>query len=166
MSWGEVRWRVRIAEKSFREAATGHVHCRTLVAVAERFREVGCSLISSLGLTDPSASGWESIPLVSLKGLQIRAKDDYMCDNKEHFHSEFTPWRPCLLHDVWGLEMYIVYSKETRERWPLLTVETKLKWVGTQGVYMKGFLHWLVRYGLAVPVRPSWAGSRAGSSVS
>ncbi len=31
--WGEV-W---IAEKSFREAATGHVHWRTLVAVAERF---------------------------------------------------------------------------------------------------------------------------------
>jgi hypothetical protein len=46
---------VRIAEKSFQEAATGHahnlrdlVHCRTLVAVAERFRGVGCSLITSL----------------------------------------------------------------------------------------------------------------------
>jgi hypothetical protein len=41
-----------MAEKSFREAATGHVHCRTLVAVAERFREVRCSLISSLSQTD------------------------------------------------------------------------------------------------------------------
>jgi hypothetical protein len=39
---------VGIAEKYFREAATGLVHCRTLVAVAERFLEVGCSLISSL----------------------------------------------------------------------------------------------------------------------
>ncbi len=37
-----------IAEKYFREAATRHVHCRTLIAVAERFLEVGCSLISSL----------------------------------------------------------------------------------------------------------------------
>jgi hypothetical protein len=49
--WGEWRWgevwgevEVWIAVKSFRAAATGHVHCRTLVAVAERFREVGCSL--------------------------------------------------------------------------------------------------------------------------
>ncbi len=41
--------RAPIAEKYFREAATGHVHWRTLVAVAERFLEVGCSLISSLG---------------------------------------------------------------------------------------------------------------------
>ncbi len=49
VSWDEVE--VWIAEKSFREAATGHVHCRTLVAVAERFREVGCSLITSLALT-------------------------------------------------------------------------------------------------------------------
>jgi hypothetical protein len=37
-----------IAEQSFREAATMHVHWRTLVAVAERFLGVGCSLITSL----------------------------------------------------------------------------------------------------------------------
>ncbi len=38
----------------FRGAATGHVHWRTPVAVAEIFLEVGCSLISSLPLNKPS----------------------------------------------------------------------------------------------------------------
>ncbi len=60
--WGELRWGVVwIAEKYFREAATGHVlHGRTLVAVADRFLGVGCSVKSSLhphqpGLILPSS---------------------------------------------------------------------------------------------------------------
>ncbi len=35
-----------------KEAATGHVHWRTLAAVAERFLEDGCSLITSLRYTN------------------------------------------------------------------------------------------------------------------
>ncbi len=47
--WPSLRWGgLGIAEKPFREAATGHVHWRTLVAVAERFLGVGCSLLTSL----------------------------------------------------------------------------------------------------------------------
>jgi hypothetical protein len=51
---------VKIAENSFLEAATGllrpctmyNVHRRTLLAVAERFAGVGCSLITSLFLVN------------------------------------------------------------------------------------------------------------------
>jgi hypothetical protein len=47
--WPSLMWGgLGIAEKPFREAATGHVHWRTLVAVAERFLGVGCSLLTSL----------------------------------------------------------------------------------------------------------------------
>ncbi len=46
--WTLTAYRAPVAEKYFQEAATGHVHWRTLAAVAERFLEVGCSLISSL----------------------------------------------------------------------------------------------------------------------
>jgi hypothetical protein len=58
---------VRIAEKSFQEAATEHVHnlrdlvhCRTLVAVAERFRGVGCSLVT------PCAASTSEYPVLLL----------------------------------------------------------------------------------------------------
>ncbi len=45
-----------------------------------------------------------------------------------------------------------VRSRETREGWPLLTVETELQSMGTQRVQMKGsFLCWFV--GLVVPVQ-------------
>jgi hypothetical protein len=62
---------------------------------------------------------------VPLKSLQIRAKDDYMCDNKEHFHSKFTSWRPYPLLSTIS-EALMCTVRETREGWPLLTVETKV----------------------------------------
>ncbi len=35
-------------------------------------------------------------------------------------------------------------SRETRKEWPLLTVETELRWMRTQRRQMKGVLSWLV----------------------
>jgi hypothetical protein len=72
----------------------------------------------------PARLGIDS--LGSLKGLQIRAKDDYMCDNKEHFHSKFTSWRPYLLLSTIS-EALTCTPRETGEGWTLMTVETKLK---------------------------------------
>jgi hypothetical protein len=68
---------VRISEKYFREAATGHVHWRTLVAVADRFLEDGCSLISSLLLLlllvyDKSLTNWlNDWLIVCLSGVTV-----------------------------------------------------------------------------------------------
>jgi hypothetical protein len=58
-----------------------------------------------------------------------------MCDNKERFHSKFTSWRPYLLLSTIS-EALIFTVRETREGWPLLTVETKVNGdlMGTQGV--------------------------------
>jgi hypothetical protein len=61
---------VGIAGKYFREASTGHVHSRTLAAVAERFLEDGCSLITSLIRMKRKRRTGESLSLVSVKCQQ------------------------------------------------------------------------------------------------
>ncbi len=43
------------------------------------------------------------------------------------------------------MNLNLIHSRETKERWPLLTVETEV--MGTQRVQMNGDLHWLVRWG-------------------
>jgi hypothetical protein len=57
-----------------------------------------------------------------------------MWDNKEHFHSKFTSWRPYLLLSTLS-EALICTVRETTEGWPLLTVETNVNGdlMGTQG---------------------------------
>ncbi len=74
---------------------------------------------------------------------------------------------------VTGSVCLSLQTRETREGWPLLTVETEAK--GTLGVHMKGVLPWLVR-SLSLSSRDiffaahflNWAqcaGSRAGLPV-
>ncbi len=125
--------------------------------------------------------GW---PAPQLAGSPTRLKYPSTSGNWWAFYPEKN-WKVLfkvpsnLLHG--DLVMFVsgISNRETREGWPLLTVETKGEW-GLKGYNWKGsFLGWFVA--LAVPVheifvlpwllssgphRASWACSRAGSSDS
>ncbi len=108
---------LRISEKYFREAATGHVHWRTLVAVADKFLEVGCSLISSLDRTEgawlwtlrtpvhyAALVHWAPLSFAVIKGYQLSAALD---------RNKFTNmWWNGILQNLLRIFLHILYGIE------------------------------------------------------